>query len=245
MAAAYWAECASSYGAEYWITGTTYAVGDRARNTGDGEYYQCITQHTAGATFDASLWGRLRPFDRYVAFEQVEDDGTVLTPIGDFLWAYTAHPYLTTKGRTVPFVVSENGAQFATGSPGSVWIEFRLRRPVLAGEPFDAEATYAVGDQIYFTAGTEGLGVGDFYTAKAATAAGESPLTTPEKWDVVAIPYIFRGWLIQAGFADWLTSDGQGDKAGTAEGMASTWLDLEVDKLQRQGGQVRRMTWTR
>jgi hypothetical protein len=84
---------------------------------------------------------------------------------------------------------------------------------------------------------------GNFYTCVAVTAAGESPESAPAKWAVVELPYTFRQYLIQGGYADWLTADGQTDKAGAMEGVAQQLLEMEADKLQRQQGQVGRLNW--
>jgi hypothetical protein len=93
---------------------------------------------------------------------------------------------------------------------------------------------------VYFQDAT---GTGDFYTATGTTQAGQSPATTPAKWAVVALPYIFRAYLMQGGYADWLTSDGQTEKAAGVEPAASELLELEADKLQRQQQQTDRLTW--
>lgn len=246
---AYWAECAVAYAASAWADGAVYAVGNKVKNPADGEYYQCISAHTGDTDLelDGNKWGLLTSFDRYVGYEQVEDNGTAHTVVGEFLRALDRSPYQTTKLVEFDFTVSENGAQFSTlkNAVTYAWVWLRQRRPELTGDAWDATAVYAAGDQVYYTAGAEGLGVGNFYEASAATVAGESPASTPAKWGLVELPYIFRGWMIQAGYADWLTGDGQGDKAVQAEGLAQQWLELEADKAQRQSGQVLALRWIR
>ena len=85
--------------------------------------------------------------------------------------------------------------------------------------------------------------VGNFYTCTATTTAGQSPATTPGKWTLVALPYLFAEYLVQGGYADWLTQDGQTDKAAAVEGMCEQLLEMEADKLQRQQGQVNRLNF--
>jgi hypothetical protein len=244
---AWWALSANQYSAPPWTASTVYAVGTKVINTADLNYYQCITAHTSGGTFDATKFGLLTPFDRYVGFDQVEDNGTLLTPISEFLFASDKNPKVTTKLVDFPFWVSENGAQFTQlkHSIAFAWISFRTRRPVLNGDEWDSGTAYAAGAQVYYVGqgSTISASVGNFYTATTTTAAGESPETTPSSWSKVEIPYIFRGYLITGGFADWLTGDGQANKAAGYETMAMESLELEADKLQRQGGQVRRFTW--
>ena len=241
---AFWAECATGYSAGDWASNTVYAVGMKVRNPEDWGYYQCTAAHTSGSSFDAANWGALVPFDRYVSLDQVEDDGAVLTPIGEIFEACDANPRLTTKLVRYPFWLSENGAQFTTlkHAISMAWLMFRVRRPVLSGEAWEADREYVAGDQVFYVT-SGGLGNGDFYTANAATVAGEGPESAPEKWVVVPIPYIFRLWLVRGGYADWLAADGQAEKAGAAEGAAWMQFELETDKLQRQQGQVRRLQW--
>lgn len=235
---AWWAGCRTSYSASDWVSGYTYAVGTQVRNAVDGHFYQCITAHTAGGSFDVTKFGLLTAFDRYVGYSQAWESNA----LGEVFYpAWDKDPRLTTKRVGLPFWLSENGAQFTTlkSATVKVWLQFRLRRPELSGEAWDSAATYASGSQVYYL--NAAMTVGNFYTANAVTSAGESPATTPSKWDLVQIPYIFRGYLIEAGYADWLTADGQDSKGTKHEGLALGYLELEVDKLTRQQGQVRRL----
>lgn len=185
-------------------------------------------------------WGLLIPFQRYVAYEQVDVYGTALTPIAEVLAAYDKDPRVTTRNTKRAFTVTSDGFAFTTAS-AYVWLHYRLRRPTLTGAPFDATLVYTSGRQVYYTNTT--TGVGNFYTCTATTSAGESPATTPAKWSVVEIPYLFREYLAAGGYADWLTSDGQGDKAAAMEAQCVGLLELEADKLQRQQQQVNRLDW--
>lgn len=239
---AYWAACAAAYSANDWATLTVYAVGNQVRNPATNEFYQCITAHTAGATFDATKFGILTPFERYVAYVQTADTGTAPAAIGEYVRATDKNPYVTTKLTELPFDLSPLGAHFVRvlTSLTFIWLEYRVRRPALSGDAWDSTTVYASGQQVYFV---DSVGVGNFWTANATTAAAESPTTTPSKWDVVELPYIFRGYLIQAGYVDWLTADGQASKAMLNEPMAQGYLELEADKLQRQQQQTRRFNW--
>lgn len=241
---AWWAACATGYAALNWLTGSAYAVGNQVRNPSDGRYYQCISAHTAGGSFDGTKFGVLTNFDRYIGFTQSWEANA----IGEFFLdgITDRNPKVTTKLQAIPFWISENGAQVgglpsSCSTRGKVWVQFRLRRPLLTGEAWDSTASYGAGSQVYYlnAAGT----VANFYTAATQTINGDSPETAAASWAVVEVPYIFRGYLLEGGYADWLTADGQEDKATKHEGLALGYLELEVDKLQRQGGQVRRFSW--
>jgi hypothetical protein len=246
VAGQYWALMQTKYTALEWGANTPYAVGDQVQSSIDWEYYQCVTAHTSGDTWaeNSANFVVLVPFNRYIAYEQKDITGAPLTPIAEFLHAWDADPRVTSKLVHFSFTLSADGAQFSTlrHSISFVWLEFRLRRPELAGEPWNANMSYSPGQAVYFV---NGAGTGNFFLANDVTGAGESPATRADLWDVVAIPYFLRGYLIEGGFADWLTSDGQDAKAARHEGMAQHYLELEADKLYRQQGQGRRITWRR
>jgi len=231
---AWWAVCKNQYEANDWVSGAQFNVGDQVRNPADNRQYQCITAHTSGGTFDGTKFGLLTPFNRYVAFEQPG-----LTAIGELFRAFDKDPRVTTQLRKFPFMVSQDGFQFSGPATNLVWLYYRTRRPVLTGDAWDSTVAYAIGAQVYFAAVSGGSG--NFYTAATATNAGDSPVSAAAKWSVIQIPYIFRGYLIEGGYADWLTSDGQSDKAQALEPMATSYLEMEADKVQRQEQQVSRM----
>jgi len=230
-----WAECAMSYTAVNWVAGTNYVLGDQVYDPVTENFYQVYSAHTSGSTIDLTKMGRLAPFNRYVAYVQTNQ-----TPIGEIFQATNRDPRQTTQMTRLPFWLSSDGAQFQASAPSGVWLLFRRRRESLAGDAWNTDLTYDVGQQVYFTWTAKAFG--NFYTALEPCAAGESPLSTPSKWLVVSLPYFLRGYLIQAGYADWLISDGQTDKATIHETFAMSFLELEADKLQRQQQQVQRLT---
>lgn len=54
---------------------------------------------------------------------------------------------------------------------------------------------------------------GDFWLCKSATAAGQSPTTTPAKWTKQEIPAAFRRYLVTASVAKILPGEGKTDLA--------------------------------
>jgi hypothetical protein len=244
---AHWAASAPKYSANPWLQNTPYALGAQVTNPNDNNYYQCIVAHTSGLTFDLTKWGLLTFFDRYISPDQLKSDGTPETPIAELMRATDKDPRMTTKLVKLPYWQSENGWQFTSlrHNYSFIWIWFRLRRPVLAGDAWDEDLFYAQGQGIYYvgTGGSIAAGVGNFYMANQPTLPLQNPETFPSAWDLVHIPYIFRSYLIAAGYADWLTADGQSSKAGQQEGLAYGYLELEADKLQRQQQQIRRFDW--
>lgn len=230
---AHWAECKNGYSATDWLTGTAYVVGNQVKDPLTQLYYQVHTAHTAGATIDLTKMGLLTPFQKVIAYTQTGE-----TAIGEYFVASNKDPRITTQCQYFPFWLGPDGAVFDVNAPNTLWLYFRIRRPELIGDFWDSTAVYTSGRQAYFVTAA---GAGNFYTANQTTAAGEDPETDPDKWDVVELPYFLRGYLIEAGLADWLTGDDREEQQAQHEAFATGYLELEADKLQRQQQQVRRL----
>jgi hypothetical protein len=247
---AYWAQCRTSYTANPYDPAAIYNIGDQVQNLSDLNFYQRIVSTGAvDGGFNPAQWGLLKVFDRSIAYVQPGQ-----TPIGEFLQAWDKNPYVTTKRVKLDFLLDNTGAHFVQlrntfnygWAPAStnfsyVWLQFRLPRPLLDGDAFDASLVYTAGRSVYYT--STATGKGNFYVAQVTTTAGDTPESAPAKWSLVAIPYVFRGYLIQAGYLDWLMNDGQNEKAAALEPSAEQLLELEADKLQRQSQQIQRFDW--
>lgn len=229
---AYWAACAASYGGTDWAASTVYAVGTVVRYPENNRSYACHTAHTSSSTFDATKFGILTPFDKYVGYTQ-----TGQTAIGDVRDVYSQDPRVLKTYETANWTLTVNGVQVPNG-PGTVWLEYRTRFVPLTGGDYSASATYAVGDQILFNSSGS---VKNFYTCATATSAGESPNTHASKWTLLEIPYLFQPYLVHGAFADVLRMDGQMDKAHQQERLAEQYLEIEAAKLFNLQPQQQRM----
>jgi len=251
----YWAACQPSYSGPLFKAGTIYRVGDIVQNPSDGEYYQCILNHTGGTPpFGSTTFGKLTPFVRRIDEEQVEDgsdlgNGVAHTVIGEYLRAWDKDPRVTTKVCPLPYTLDDTGAIFVKPQKAVtfVWLKFRTRRPQLVGDAWRSDVGYpfvaGVGTQVYYM--NQDQSVANFYVNNMTMPANSSPEDDPPHWDVVEIPYIFGAYLKEAGYADWLVSDGQAQKAQVHEQMALNFLDLEADKLWRQQKQAPRLIMVR
>lgn len=153
------------------------------------------------------------------------------TEIGEVFGVYDKSPKQFQAVTELTWFLSSNGIQIAE-STTPVFVFYRKVKPELTGEKFDSSAVYASGDQVY------DLTQGDFYNANATTAAGESPTTTPAKWDKVELPDKGRNYLIYAAYADYLRHNGQMDQSHPALRSAENYLEQEVMILQTQQGQT-------
>ncbi len=199
---AFWALSASSYTANDWAAGTAYAIGNQVRNPDDGEFYQCFSAHTSGATFDATKFGLLTPFNRYIAYEQ-----TGQTKIGAVKRLARKNPtiFAITPGE-IGFFPSTDGLQVDSTAPNQVWVEFRLRPPVFDATLWSVSATYALGDLRYVPA------TGDCYIALAPNTA-LPPQNNPNAWQPVKFPLILASFVKRAAASDAITDQKQTDRA--------------------------------
>lgn len=226
----WWYPCGSSYsGSDFSLT-TAYAIGDVAYYPVTGRYYACHTATSGVLPINTSLWGILTVFDRYVGFAQ-----TGYTALGDVLEVWNTNPRAHRSALELDFELSQNGVQIAE-SATSVWLRYRIRVPRLSGTTYSATATYAAGNQIYYSSATT---AGNFYDCLTLTTAGQNPDNTATKWSVVQIPRIFEMYLKWGAYADWLVGDGQNDKAGIEDRRAEGWLAREANIFMQQEQQRR------
>lgn len=245
---AWWSLSQNKYSGDPLLTNTAYALGAIVWYQPTLLFYACFNAGTSGASgIDLTLFAPLKPFVRNIDNEQTWpalNSGlpatTPATPIGEFLESTDQDPEVTTRLIYFRPRIDQNGAVYTDMRRefGFVWLRYRLRRPDLTGAAFDATAVYEPSQQMYYTSAA---GIGNFYACEVETTAGDTPESEPGKWSLVEIPYLFRRFLIRAGYADWLTSDGQGDKADSEEGKALAALENEADKLFRQQKQTLRL----
>lgn len=235
---AFWAELTSSYSADTWIATSAYAPGAKVYYPFRQSFYQCHTAVPAGGggilPTDTTNWGPLNPFERYVAYQQLNK-----TELGDVIAVYDKDPRIFLDARPLGWTEGVKGIDVYEPTVNTVWVHWRQKCPILRGATFNAAAIYDPGEQVYFSVTSSGGTINaDFYDCLATTAAGESPGTTPAKWSKVALPYAFAEWLIHAAAADLLSKDGHDDWSGDEMTLATGALTAELDKQERQKGQV-------
>jgi hypothetical protein len=201
----------------------TYNQGDRVQYTNN--VYQLFASTATGVLPTvAAAWGLVPPFDAYVPYEQTGQ--TAFTIVEG---VFSSNPRITTRGNGLNYFLSERGVQVLTPI-AFAWIQFRIRSPKLNGRPFNGEATYAAGNQMYYSSSTT---PGNFYTCLTATAAGETPDTTAAKWSVVQIPRMFHRYLVLGIAADWERDLNPAEDAQQrASAAAFALAQQELDELK-------------
>ena len=222
---AWWAESANEYTADDWAASTDYAVGDQVRLEDDNEFYQCHTAHTSGSSFDATKFGLLTPFVRYVEFDQWWKPNE----IGLVLDVWESHPRALRNTPRVPFKLGPSRFE-VTRNLQHCYVRFRLPCPELANaRVFDAARTYYAGEFFYFTTTSATIpDVGNFYRCKYNTAAGETPETFAEKFERVEIPAYFSDFLTHAMVADLQQTDTEYATAVAEKTVASAAMNDDV-----------------
>jgi len=210
-----------------------FGVGDRVFNPGDGFVYYCFAPNSYFVDIkNPNRWSVLPYFEP--AFPLVDDFQTSMEEV---FGAWLDRP--TNVGpSTLDFILDESSVR-VEGDPGSAWFRYRPTCPTLTGDPWDEEAAYTAGQQVYFT---DAGGVGNFWECLIAPAQGQAPGTDPLLWSRIEIPYIFGAYLSRSLHADWYETDGQADKAAMAVITANERLQLELDKIERQ--QRQREPWS-
>jgi hypothetical protein len=172
--------------------------------------------------------------------------------VGEVLGVYDQNPRLTTRARLLKYFLYED----TTGryvnlmeNTTPIFIEYRIVKSDLFGDLYDNTISYQVGSQIYFDPScatgsyipSSGiLSQGNFYTCINASV-GFSPITAPQNWQIVPIPYFMGEYLIRSCLADYLRSEGQFEQSQLAESDAEGARELEVDRVLRQEGQIPRL----
>lgn len=176
---------------------------------------------------------------------------------GEILNCYDKDPLVSTRASELSFRLYNDGITqklVMPSDPGTVYAEYRTKRPELVGDLYSASVAYSVGAQVYFDSGsntgtytpvTGKPHYGNFYNCLEATTAGQSPSTHPAKWQIVQIPYLFASYAARGAFADWLKSELQLEAAQAAEAEAQNTLTEAIDIVLRQQKQVNRLNMNR
>lgn len=186
---------------------------------------------------------------------QLDGDITYVTKPADAGEVYAIwfkDPNATTRASSIDFSIvhtnTEERLVINKYTGGSLFIEYRLSPPVIEGDVWDSSTEYFAGSQVFFDSGSSS-GVlmpvegkpftANFYKCKVNNRNTDPNLNTTN-WEKVNIPYIFGQYISRGCLADYLRSEGQFDSARVAEAEAQAFLDLEIDKVVRQQGQIQK-----
>jgi hypothetical protein len=177
---------------------------------------------------------------------------TLTDDIAEVLSVYDQDPRVTTRARLLKyFLYTDTTGRYINMMEAAdpIFVEWRITKPALFGDPYSATQAYSVGAQVYFDTSSNsgsylpGPGkapAGNFYNCTTLTTAGQSPVTTPSSWEMVEVPYFAGEYLVRGALSDYLRSEGQFDQAAIAEADAEAARQREVDRILREEGQINR-----
>jgi len=131
------------------------------------------------------------------------------------------------------------------------FVLLRAVAPYLFGTRYDSTLIYSAGSQVYYDPSqassaynppAKNLPVsGNFWNALDEVAATVNPSNPSSAWQIVQIPFRFKGYLVNSVAADFMRSEGRPEEADALEGMAEFAVQQQIDVLIRQQGQIQRM----
>lgn len=233
-----WATLDATYAASDYATATDYAVGDAVFYPTDREYYTMHTNASAGTVpTNASYWGKLTPFIRFIKYEQTSE-----TKLGEIFSVTSKNPETNRAPTTLSYSLTDDGVVPELDAGSKVWLKFRPRTPQFTSTLYNnTTANYYVGDLVYDDGSAAGAqDTGECYECIAAHT--NSPARTPDNttyWTKQEIPKVISEFVKQAAYATSLLQDGQHEKGPRMEEMALNLLYAELDKVQNQQQQYR------
>lgn len=243
-----------SMGSGYYLCTLSFTSASTASATGTATI-QISTDGTLSYAGDTSkglyVWGVLlqQMTNTGVADSLIAYDQTGETRMEAIFDVWKDSPFNTSTPRPITYELTLNGIQIISSSSvayatvsaagvtltsplsNPVFIWYRKQIPDFFGDAYDATATYAVDDQIYFTDSDDNS---NFWKCIVATSAGQSPSTTAASWEKLQIPASLFYPSVYYAYAEWLMQDGQTDKAELAKRRADEWLADQADREERQ-----------
>ena len=127
------------------------------------------------------------------------------------------------------------------------WVLLRKVAPYLFGTRHDPTFSYSSGAQVYYdlmqgssayNPPNKNLPVsGNFWNAIASAPIGIIPANPSAYWEMVSIPFRFKGYIVNSIASDFLRSEGRADEANNLDSLAEFAVQQQIDVLVRQQGQ--------
>ena len=160
-------------------------------------------------------------------------------------------PDLDTNTTVTTQILSQDLFVLRFANFNSKFVLLRAVAPFLFGTRYDSTLAYTAGSQVYYDPSqgssayeppSKNLPVaGNFWNTFTTTTAGTAPVNPSTFWRLGAIPFRFKGYLVNSVSADFMRSEGRAEEADALEGMAEFAVQQQIDVLIRQQGQIQRM----
>lgn len=221
-----------------YAAGTTYAAEDQVYYSTTGLYYTALQATTGNAPTNTTYWEVATELDAYIELEQ-----TGQTEIGEVRGVFVDDPLTTPSPRRLLHLLGQHGIHLPGDSlPLSAYVYFRLRPNEYTGADYDATATYAVGETMFYSSATVGY-EGDYWECVTATSAGNNPESSAAKWSRIELPSWLKEAVSAQAYHEYLITDGapqeMRDRAGaTADGLLNQAVHLFVGQQRQSLGRV-------
>lgn len=131
------------------------------------------------------------------------------------------------------------------------WVLLRKVAPYLFGTRYDSAVSYLAGSQAYYDLSQQSSAynppnksrpvAGQFWNAIATAPISTAPANPSSYWEMVAVPFRFKGYIVNSVSADFMRSEGRPDEADKLDMLAEEAVQQQIDVLIRQQGQIQRM----
>jgi hypothetical protein len=181
------------------------------------------------------------PSDSVIPYDQTGEDRMESvfsvwrdTPLGgatprSLLYKLTRNGVSLITGNYLAYAtVNSAGTTITSNLPNPVFIYYRKDAPDMYGDTYDATATYAVDDQVFFTDSNDNS---DYYKCTAAASAGDTPATDPDKWTALTIPEPLFWSSVWNAYAD-----SKVQERNDGEKHAFSFRSRDAETARRYGG---------
>lgn len=215
-----------------------YEADDQVYYATTGLYYTCLLASTNNVPTNTTYWEPATELDAYIELEQPDE-----TEIGEVRGVFHDDPLTTASPRRIPFILGQHGLHLTdTSLPVGAYVLFRLRPNEYTGEDYDATATYAVGETMFYASATVGYD-GDYWECLSATTAGQNPETHAAKWSRIELPAWLKETVCAQAFHEYLITDGApfeqtNRAAAVADGLLNQAVHLFVGQQRQSLGRT-------
>lgn len=224
-----WYQLSSSYSAGSYSTTSSYSSGTLVLWLDDGNYYACHTNASAGVLpSDTTKWGLVPRFVK--SFSMIASD---IEAVDDIQNIFIDDPEANQGALPVNGWTVNNDSITVDTIYQRVWMRYRTRTPDFSGDDWSSTTSYTAGTTVYHD------DTGDYWTALLDNT-GHTPASGSIYWQVVPFPYDLSRVIVQAVYADMVRRSEQGDRYQQEAAEAERMLGLEIDRYDRQQGQLSR-----
>lgn len=210
--------------------GGTYPLGTEVYAAEEGDYYVARQDSTGHPLSDGAYWERVTNLRPSLNLVNAGDN-----PIGEVLGVWSSDPGTDTgetSAQGYGYYLDGRTVVFDSSAGNTVWIRFRLPPPRFTTEEWDEATLYQPGDRVFIDPAC-------YLALDSAQGEDQGPLNGPDRWRVQEVPELLEQAIKRKAKAEWLSAEGQEDKAARHDSKAERALEDASGTLSTQQGQAR------